>query len=293
MQYDGLIIKGIGGFYYVEAAAQIFECKAKGIFRKEKITPVAGDRVVIEVRDNGQNTIEEIKERKNILSRPPVANIDKLFIVSATCEPNPSTLIIDRLTVIAEKNNIEPIVVFTKKDLKPSDELEEIYRLAGIKCYSVSCLTGEGTDAVKKEIDGAISAFTGNTGVGKSSLLNAIDPALVRSTGEISSKLGRGKHTTRQVELYKIGNAYVADTPGFSSLDIESGEVILKDDIQFYFREFNDYIGTCKFASNCSHIGDKGCSIVDAVNNGIISKSRHESYKMMYDEVKNIKEWQL
>ena len=293
MQYEGLIIKGIGGFYYVEAAEQIYECKAKGIFRKEKITPVAGDRVVIEVRDNGQNTIEKIMERESLLNRPPVANVKKLFIVSSTCEPNPSTLIIDRLTVIAEKNNIEPVVVFTKKDLKPSDELEGIYRLAGIKCYSVSCVTGEGVEAVKAEIKGGISAFAGNTGVGKSTLLNAIDPSLVRMTGEISSKLGRGRHTTRQVELYKIGEAYVADTPGFSSLDFESGEVILKDELQFYFKEFSDYIGTCRFASSCSHTGDKGCSIVEAVKNGEISVSRHESYKMLYDEVKNIKEWQL
>ena len=293
MQYDGLIIKGIGGFYYVEAAEQIFECKAKGIFRKEKITPVAGDSVVICVRDNGQNTIEEIKTRDNILNRPPVANLKKLFIVSSTCEPNPNTLIIDRLTVIAEKNGIEPIVVFTKTDLKPSDELEKIYRLAGIKCFSVSCVTGEGVDGVKAEITDGINAFAGNTGVGKSSLLNAIDPSLVRSTGEISMKLGRGRHTTRQVELYKIGSAYVADTPGFSSLDYESGEVILKEDIQYYFREFNDYIGTCRFASSCSHIADKGCAVVQAVKNGEISESRHESYKMLYDEVKNIKEWQL
>lgn len=292
MQYEGLIIKGIGGFYYVEAAEQIYECKAKGIFRKEKITPVAGDRVVITVRDNGQNTIEEIKDRKNLLSRPPVANLNKLFIVASTCEPNPNTLIIDRLTVIAEKNNIEPVVVLTKTDLKVADELEKIYCVAGIKCYSVSCKTGEGVDSVKAEITDGISAFAGNTGVGKSSLLNAIDPALVRSTGEISMKLGRGRHTTRQVELYKIGEAYVADTPGFSSLDFESGEVILKDDIQYYFREFNDYIGTCKFTS-CAHISDKGCSIVSAVERGEISTSRHENYKMLYDEVKNIKEWQL
>lgn len=293
MQYDGLIIKGIGGFYYVEAAEQIFECKAKGIFRKEKITPVAGDRVAICVRDNGQNTIEEIKTRDNILNRPPVANLKKLFIVSSTCEPNPNTLIIDRLTVIAEKNGIEPIVVFTKTDLKPSDELEKIYQLAGIKCFSVSCVTGEGIDALKAEITDGINAFAGNTGVGKSSLLNAIDPSLVRSTGEISTKLGRGRHTTRQVELYKIGNAYVADTPGFSSLDYESGEVILKEDIQYYFRDFKDYIGSCKFTSSCAHIADKGCAVVEAVKNGEISESRHESYKMLYEEVKNIKEWQL
>lgn len=292
MQYEGLIIKGIGGFYYVEAADRIYECKAKGIFRKEKITPLAGDRVVITVREDGQNTIEEILPRKSLLSRPPVANVKKLFIVSSTCSPNPNTLIIDRLTVIAEKNNIEPVVVFTKIDLKSSVELEEIYKLAGIKCYSVSCVTGEGVDAVKAEISDGISVFAGNTGVGKSSLLNAIDTSLIRSTGEISTKLGRGRHTTREVELFRINNGYVADTPGFSSLDFESGEVILKDDIQYYFSDFKDYIGTCKFTS-CAHIADKGCSIVDAVNKGKISKSRHDSYKMLYDEVKDIKEWQL
>lgn len=292
MQYEGLIVKGIGGFYYVEAADRVYECKAKGIFRKEKITPLAGDRVKIEVRENGQNTIEEIFPRKNCLSRPPVANIDKLFIISSTCEPNPNLLIIDRLTVIAEKNNIEPVVIFTKNDLKPSDGLESIYRLAGIKCYSVSCVTGEGTEQVKAEFSGGICAFTGNTGVGKSSLLNVVDPTFVRSTGEISSKLGRGKHTTRHVELYKIGDSYVADTPGFSSLDFESGEVILKDELQHYFREFGDYIGTCKFTS-CAHVSDKGCSVIEAVEKGEIGRTRHESYKMLYDEVKNVKEWQL
>ncbi len=201
-------------------------------------------------------------------------------------------LIIDRLTVIAEKNGIEPVVVFTKNDIKSSHELEKIYTTAGIKCYSVSCVTGEGIQQIKNEISNEISAFTGNTGVGKSSLLNAVDPSFVRSTGEISAKLGRGRHTTRQVELYKIGDAYVADTPGFSSLDFECGETILKDDIQYYFKEFNDYIGKCRFTS-CAHLCEKGCCIIDAVNRGEISTSRHESYKMLYNEVKDIKEWQL
>ena len=292
MQYEGLIIKGIGGFYYVEAADEIYECKAKGIFRKEKITPVAGDRVTISVRENEQNTIEKIHDRKNYLNRPPVANIDKLFIVSSVCEPNPNILLTDRLTVIAEHNEIEPIVVFTKTDLKPCGELVEIYRKAGIKCIAVSCKTGENTSLVKQELKGCISAFTGNTGVGKSSLLNAIDPTLDLSTGEISSKLGRGRHTTRHAQLYKVNGGYVADTPGFSSLDFESGEIIMKDDLPYCFPEFREYIGMCKFTS-CAHTADKGCAIVDAVNEGKISESRHNSYKTLYSEVKDIKEWQL
>ncbi len=292
MQYDGIIIKGIGGFYYVEAADEVFECKAKGIFRKEKITPVVGDKVTISVQDTGYNTIEAIHERKNVLTRPPVANLDKLFIVSSTCEPNPNTLIIDRLTAIAEHNHIEPVVIFTKTDLKPCDDLIEIYRLAGIKCYAFSSVEKSPCDEIKAEIEGCTSAFTGNTGVGKSTLLNFIDPTLVRQTGEISSKLGRGRHTTRHVELYKIGSGYVADTPGFSSLDFESGELILKDDLQYCFNEFDEYIGTCKFTS-CAHVADKGCSIVQAVKDGKISESRHNSYVTLYNEVKDIKEWQL
>lgn len=292
MQYEGIIIKGIGGFYYVEAANQIFECKAKGAFRKAKITPVAGDRVVISVNDTGYNSIDEILERKNVLSRPPVANLDKLFVVSSTCEPNPNTLIIDRLTVIAEHNNIEPIVVFTKTDLKPCDDLIEIYRKAGIKAFSFSPENQGDVDLIKSEISGCVSAFTGNTGVGKSTLLNFIDPDSQRETGEISQKLGRGRHTTRHVELYKISDGYVADTPGFSSLDFESSEVILKDDLQYCFREFDDYIGLCKF-TGCAHVNDKGCSILKAVEDGEISSSRHLSYVTLYNEVKDIKEWQL
>ncbi len=292
MQYEGIIIKGIGGFYYVEAANQIFECKAKGAFRKEKITPVAGDRVTISVQKTGYNTIDAISPRKNVLSRPPVANIDKLFIIASTCEPNPNALIIDRLTVIAERNNIEPVVVFTKTDLKPCDDLIEIYRLAGIKAYKFSSVNGGDAEAIKSEIEGCTSAFTGNTGVGKSTLLNYIDPDCNRETGEISSKLGRGRHTTRHVELYKIGGGYVADTPGFSSLDFESGDVILKDDLQYCFKEFDEYIGTCKFTS-CAHINDKGCRIVEAVRDGKICQSRHDSYIALYNEVKDIKEWQL
>lgn len=292
MQTDGIIIKGIGGFYYVEAADEIFECKARGAFRKSGIKPLAGDRVSISVNDKAENTIDIIYERKNALDRPPVANVDKLFIVSSVCEPKPVLLIIDRLTAIASVKNIEPIVVFTKTDLEDATEYTEIYKKAGIKAFSVSCVNGEGVDLIKNELKGCISAFCGNTGVGKSSLLNAIDETLALKTGEISDKLGRGRHTTRHSEMIKVEGGYVADTPGFSSFDTEENEIILKDDLPYAFKEFEQYIGQCKFTS-CLHVKDKGCRILEAVNEGDIPHSRHESYCTMMEQARNIKEWEI
>ncbi len=289
---DGIIIKGIGGFYYVEAAGEIYECKARGVFRKSGIKPLAGDRVSISINDNAENTIDEIYERKTVLPRPPVANVDRLFIVSSVCEPKPVFLIIDRLTALAVNKGIEPIVVFTKSDLDNAGEYAEVYRKAGIKTFTVSCVSGEGVDAVKEELKNHISAFCGNTGVGKSSLLNAIDPELALKTGEISDKLGRGRHTTRHSELFKVDGGYVADTPGFSSFETEETELILKDDLPFAFKEFEPYIGQCKFTS-CLHVKDKGCRIIQAVEDGDIPASRHESYCSMMEQAKAIKEWEL
>ena len=288
----GIIIKGIGGFYYIEADGDIYECKARGAFRKKKISPLAGDNVIITVRENGENTIDEIEGRKNFLIRPSVANVDTLVIVSSVKEPVPSLTVIDRLTAIAASKNIKPCIVFSKSDLGDTKELEEIYKKSGIDVCSVCCKTGEGVETVKSMIKGGITVFTGNTGVGKSSLLNCIDSRFSIETGEVSSKLGRGRHTTRDVTLHKIQDFYVADTPGFSSLDIESGELIMKDDLPYCFPEFNSYLGKCRFSS-CTHTVDKGCKIVEAVENGEIHSSRHNSYVTMYNEVKNIKEWQL
>lgn len=292
MTAEGIIVKGIGGFYYVEAANEIFECKARGVFRKEKLTPLVGDKVSITVRDDGENTVDSIMPRKNSLLRPPLANIDSLIIVASTCEPTPSTLVIDKLTVIARDKDIEPIIVFTKTDIKQPDELVEIYKKTGYKVFSVCSQTGEGVDDIVNLFTGKISAFTGNSGVGKSTLLNAIDSRLGLETAEISNKLGRGRHTTRQVELFKINGGYVADTPGFSSLDIQSGDYIPKENLAFCFKEFEPYLGKCKF-STCSHTADKGCEIIKCVESGVIAKSRHESYISMYDEAKAIKEWKL
>ncbi len=291
-QLNGIIIKGIGGFYYIEADGDIYECKARGAFRKKKISPLAGDNVQITVRENGENTIDDILERKNFLVRPPVANVDTLVIVSSVKEPVPSTLVIDRLTAIAVSKNIKPCIVFSKSDLGDTKELEEIYKKAGLDVCSVCCKTGEGVEKVKEMIKGGITVFTGNTGVGKSSLLNCIDSRFSLETGEVSSKLGRGRHTTRDVTLHKVNDFYVADTPGFSSLDIESGELIMKDDLPFCFPEFSEYLGKCRFSS-CTHTVDKGCKILEALENGHIHESRHLSYVTMYNEVKNIKEWQL
>lgn len=290
---NGIIIKGIGGFYYVEAAGEIYECKARGLFRKEGIKPLAGDRVVISVNEKAENTIESIAERNSEFLRPPVANIDRLFIVSSVCDPAPSLLIIDRLTALAFHKGIEPIVVFTKNDLQSADEYVEIYKKAGIKSFSVSSETGENVELVLQELNGHISAFCGNTGVGKSSLLNALDPSLSLETGEISNKLGRGRHTTRHSELFAVADGYVADTPGFSSFDVDDeNELIMKDDLPYSFIEFRDYLGECKFTT-CLHMKDKGCRIVEAVENGDIPKSRHESYCAMMEKAKNIKEWEL
>ena len=292
MEYNGLIMKGIGGFYYVETADGIFECKAKGKFRKERIIPLAGDRVKITVRDGKENTIDEIFERKNCLKRPPVANIDTLMIVVSVADPAPNTLVIDKMTVLAEKNHIEPLIVITKTDLGSFDGLSEIYTKTGYRVIPVSGKTGEGVDEVKKLLKNRLTAFTGNSGVGKSTLINAVCPGLFLETNSISTKLGRGRHTTRQAEIFHVADGLVIDTAGFSSLDFIGEDVILKDDLQYYFPEFDQYLGQCQFVS-CAHIKDKGCRICEAVQNGDISKSRHESYIALYNEVKDIKEWQL
>ena len=292
-QKNGIILKGIGGFYYVEAAGAVYECKARGVFRKKRITPLAGDRVQITATDDGtENTIDEIFERKNFLKRPPVANIDSLIIVSSTVSPRPSTLVIDKLIAIAEYKGIEPVVVFTKTDLEPAEKLLDIYKLAGISCAMVCNKTGEGVEEVRNLLNGKISAFTGNSGVGKTSLLNALDPNLSLATGAISEKLGRGRHTTRQAELFKTCGGYIVDTPGFSALDLEKEQVIKKDELAECFREFRPYLGQCRFTT-CSHTCDKGCRIIKAVEDGEISRSRHDSYVEMYQAAKELKEWEL
>ena len=264
------------------------------MFRKEKITPMVGDHVVISINDNAENTIDDIKERRSALQRPPVANIDQLVIVVSGTEPRPNTLLVDRLTAIAVKNNIEPVIVLNKSDLIDVGELIDIYSKTKFKVIKACGKTGEGIDEIREVLQNKVSAFTGNSGVGKSTILNRINPELELATNEISQKLGRGKHTTRECTLIKLDdNTYVADTPGFASLEILKQEVILKEDLADCFPEFEEYLEDCKFYPGCAHVKDKGCAVIQAVEDGLIAKSRHDSYKALYEEVKDVKEWQV
>ena len=288
----GRIIRITGGFYYVEVAGDIYECKARGVFRKRGMTPLVGDIVDITVPDDGYCSVDSIHERKNSLIRPALANLDRLIIVSSVQEPQLNLYLIDKMTAAAVHKDIEPAVVFTKTDLESADEYVQIYRSAGIPAYGFSCYDLNGLEEIREQLHGKVSAFCGNSGVGKSTLLNALFPELELRTGEISSKLGRGRHTTRTVELFNRYGGYIADTPGFSTLDIERFELIRKDELQFAFPEFGQYFGTCRFNS-CNHVCEKGCSVIKAVEEGIIPRSRHDSYVRMFNEVKDIKEWEL
>ncbi len=289
---EGIILKGIGGFYYVKTADAVFCCKARGLFRKQKITPLPGDSVLLLQGENEETTVEEILPRKNFIIRPPVANVGRLLIVSSAAEPAPVLPLIDRLTVIAVNKKIEPVVIFTKSDLADTSSYIDIYRKSKIPAISVSCVTKEGIAEMKELLSDNLNVFTGNSGVGKSSLLNELGMGVLLKTGEISQKLGRGRHTTREVELFPFQNGYIADTPGFSALETEGAETILKEELPFCFPEFLPFLGKCRF-STCTHTVDKGCKIVEAVENGLIDKSRHESYKLMYREVKDIAAWNL
>lgn len=285
---NGVIIKAISGFYYVEANNEIYTCKAKGNFKKQGIKPIVGDNVAI---DDADLIVTEVFERKNFLVRPPVANIDKLFIISAFETPSPSPINIDRIIAIAEQQNIEPILVFNKSDLGSMKEFIDIYTSAGFKCILTSAKNDDSCNEILPLLSNSVSVFTGNSGVGKTSLLNVLFKHKIDlKTGEVSEKLGRGKHTTRHTELFKVNGGYVADTPGFSAIDMERIFKCNKDDLHNYFREFNDYVDNCKFSS-CSHCTDKGCAVVEAVTNGKINVTRHESYKIIYNELKQINDW--
>lgn len=286
----GILIKAISGFYYVSFDGNVYECKARGNFRKAGVSPVVGDIVDFTCTDATHGVVESIHTRKNILIRPLVANIDKLFIVSAYCTPSPDTLMIDRLTALAVYNRIEPIIVFNKADMGNFDEFYNIYTKAGFKTFVVSAKENFGLEKLRKEIDGSVCAFSGNSGVGKSSILNALFPELKLKTGEVSEKLGRGRHTTRHTELFTAQGGFVVDTPGFSSIDTTEDLYDFKMSLPHCFPDFADYISDCKFTS-CAHINEKGCALLDAVSSGKVQKSRHKSYVALMDELKNVSQW--
>lgn len=290
---EGILLKAIGGLYYAETPEGIFECKARGIFRKRNISPCAGDRVVITDISGNTGLVSEILPRKNSLIRPPLANLDYIVFVISTCEPSPNLTLLDKFLAIAEFKKIRSIIAVTKLDLQKNAELADIYRNSGAELLEIDYDSPDSYMKLYHMTAGGITAFTGNTGVGKSTLLNHIDEDLGLKTGEISRKLGRGRHTTRSVELYKLSNGgYIADTPGFSTFETQKYDIIMKDQLADCFPEFRQYEGKCRFP-DCSHTKEKGCEILEAVKSGEIPQSRHNSYLEMYEEAKQIKEWEV
>lgn len=290
---QGRIVKTVADLFYVQAGERIIPCKARGIFRKTGQTPLAGDRVICSEDANGEGRIEEILPRSNYLDRPAVANIDRLVLIVSTADPAPVPLLIDRMTALAFDREIQPVLVLNKTDLADADRLLAIYRTVPMPVLTCCAATGEGVEALRATLSApGISVLSGNSGVGKSSLLNRVDPALGLATGAISKKLGRGRHTTRHVELFAVGEGYVADTPGFSSLDMErTGQWIYKENLIFAFPEFLPYAGQCRFA-DCHHVGEKGCAVAEAAARGDVSPSRLASYAALYKEADAIPDWQ-
>lgn len=280
---EGTIIKALSGFYYVSSEEQVYECKARGKFRLDGTSPLVGDRVSFAIDTNGKGFIDKVFDRKNSFIRPAVANIDALVFVAANTNPVTDPFLIDRVSVIAEEADCDLIVCINKTDIDPADELYAIYTGAGFETLRTSTVTGEGIPELKAALKGKICAFTGNSGVGKSSILNSIVPEFNIEVAAVSNKLGRGKHTTRHVELYDIGDdTFIADTPGFASFDIEMMQTIDKRELQHDFRDFKMYIGNCRF-NDCAHLKEPGCAVTEALQIGDIMPSRYQSYKRLYE----------
>ncbi len=290
---EGRIIKALSGFYYVKTEDGLLECKARGKFRKEgMLSPLVGDLVKAS-SESGKGMIEEILPRRNEFIRPAVSNLDLLVILASETIPVTEPFLVDRITAIAGNQNVPVIICVNKADLTTEVRLTELYKKAGYPVIMTSAVTGEGVEELRRMIKGKLSAFTGNSGVGKSSLLNALAPSLQLQTGEISEKLGRGRHTTRYIELLELDeDTYVADTPGFSSFDTERMDLVLKENLQFAFPDFSPYIGKCQF-HDCAHMKEPGCAVRQALEAGEICETRYESYLRLYEKAKEIKLWEL
>ena len=288
---EGRIIKALSGFYYVQTENGVVECRARGRFRKEGTSPLVGDRVSI-VREQGKGTVDAILPRRNALIRPAVANVDVLVVLASCAIPQTEPFLIDRILTIATRQDVPCLVCVNKDDLAPAAPLADIYRKAGIPTIVTSAATGEGIETLRAQIAGKFAVFTGNSGVGKSSVLNALAPELALPVGEVSQKLGRGRHTTRHIELFSLpGGTYIADTPGFSSFDTDRMDAIPKEELAQTFVEFLPYLRECQFP-DCAHRKEPGCAIRAAVEQGAIGKSRYESYLRLYDIVKDHKPWE-
>ena len=288
----GQIVKALSGFYYVDTGEERpVPCRGRGKLRHQKTTPLVGDRVEISTLDDGTGMVDAILPRKNQFRRPMVANIDQMVIIASGALPVTDPFLIDRMAALAEWKGCEVLLCFNKSDLDRAEELTALYRAAGYPTLQVSAESGEGIQELAAAIAGKVSAFTGNSGVGKSSILNALQPGFGLQVGEVSEKLGRGRHTTRHVELFPVAGGLVADTPGFSSFDAEQTEMIPKDELASAFREFRPYINLCRF-QGCAHVKEKGCAVREAVSEGIIAPNRHRSYIRLYEQAREIPDWE-
>lgn len=287
----GRIVRSLSGFYDVRTPDGTVTCRARGILRKQGCTPLTGDLVEITL-EHGKGMVEKVLPRSSSFIRPAVANIDALVVFAANVNPVTEPFLIDRVAAIAGSQGVPVYLCVNKCDLDPAVDLVKIYESAGFPVIRTSAETGEGVEALCELIRGKVTAFTGNSGVGKSSILNRLCPELELPTGEVSEKLGRGRHTTREVVLYESCGGLVADTPGFASLEMERAAYIPKENLQFAFPEVERYFGQCKF-TGCSHTVEKGCAVRAALEAGEIDKTRYESYVTLYNEAKEVKEWQM
>ena len=292
MGCEGRIQKALSGFYYVDTGSEVLTCRARGKFRKEGISPLVGDRVEVRELGNGEGVVETILPRRNAFARPAVANIDQLVVIASGAIPRTDPFLIDRVASIAALKDCGVVVLLNKCDLDRADDLYAIYTAAGFPTLRVSAETGEGIEELKPLIAGKLSAFTGNSGVGKSSILNALDPEFHIQVGDVSQALGRGRHTTRHVELFRLScGADVVDSPGFSSFETDELNLELKHHLPETFVEFRPYLDQCRFVG-CSHTKENGCAVLEAVREGKIQKSRHASYVRLYEELKPLQDWQ-
>ncbi|MBO4433749.1 MAG: ribosome small subunit-dependent GTPase A [Clostridia bacterium] len=287
---SGIIVKAVSGFYYVDSSDYVYQCKARGNFRHSKVSPIVGDLVKFSVSNDNTGVVDEILPRKNELTRPVIANIDKIVIVSSAQNPAPDTYLIDRLTALSVFENIEPIIVFNKSDISDFGNLPNIYKNAGFNTYVVSARHTETLTQLKNEFKNCVCAMAGNSGVGKSSLINALFGDLNLKTGEVSTALGRGRHTTRHTELFKneLGG-FIADTPGFSSVAAAPNIIEFKENLVTCFKDFLPYLN-CRFTT-CTHTCELGCGVLEALKEGKIEPTRHESYVALFNELKDIKSW--
>lgn len=288
----GRIEKALSGFYYVNTGGETLQCRARGKFRREGLSPLVGDWVQVRELGNGEGFVEAVEERRNQFARPAAANIDQLVILASAAIPVTEPYLIDRIASIAALKGCQVLLCLNKCDLNSADELYDVYSRSAIPVLRISAVTGQGLDALRTAIRGKLNTFTGNSGVGKSSVLNALLPSLDLPVGEVSKALGRGRHTTRHVELFALGeDTYIIDTPGFSSFDTAEMDLALKQHLPETFPEFAPYVDDCRF-TGCTHTKEKGCRVLQAVKEGLIPASRHRSYVRLFDELKDVKEWQ-